>query len=87
MKLDIRMFYTGRPPCNREVAFDMMLAFEDIGQIPAPSSGWVGEDSDYPRRYWRIGGNHVVVERSYGLEDMRWHDFLRETQDLKYPAV
>jgi hypothetical protein len=87
MKLDIRMFYDGSPPCNREAALDMMLAFEHMGRIPARPSGWIGEDSEYPRRYWRIGGNYVIVERSWGLEDMRWHNFLRETRHLKYPAI
>jgi hypothetical protein len=87
MKIDLRNFYDGRPPCNREAALDLMLAFEDRGEIPDTPSGWVGEDSDYPRMFWRIGGNYVVVERSWGLEDMRWHDFLKETRHLKYPAI
>jgi hypothetical protein len=72
--------------CNRKAAMALVRAFEDR-EIPDAPSGWVGEDSDYPQLYWRIGGNYAVVQRSWGLEAMRWHEFLRETRHLKYPAI
>jgi len=53
------------------------------GRLPFHSSGAVGEDSDFVRRYWRIGGNAVVYDGVYGLEALRWHDFVRATEGLK----
>ncbi len=50
------------------------------------ASGWFGEDSDFPTRFWRIGGNAVICEGHYGLEAMRWHELVRSTAHMRYPA-
>jgi hypothetical protein len=48
--------------------------------------GWVGEDSELRLPYWKVGGNAVIVEEGKCLRSLRWHRFLRETRQLKYPA-
>jgi len=53
----------------------------------ARASGWVGEDSDFPTRYWRVGGNAVVYDDPYcGFAWGRWHDFVQGNRHLRYPA-
>ena len=49
-------------------------------------TGWVGEDSELRAPYWRVGGNAVIVESGRDLRSIRWHRFLYETRNLKYPA-
>ena len=59
---------------------------DQYDRLPQPATGWVGEDSDFPTRYWRVGGNAVVVQGPWGLEAKRFHDLVVETKDLRYPA-
>ena len=59
---------------------------DQYDRLPQPATGWVGEDSDFPTRYWRVGGNAVVVQGPWGLEAKRWHDLVVEARDLRYPA-
>lgn len=54
------------------------------------ATGWVGDDSDYPTRYWRVGGNTVITDGGGSdapFQVYRWHDFIRSTAHLRYPAV
>lgn len=75
---------------NIQTAQDLAAKFtidgDQYDRLPQPSTGWVGEDSDFPTRYWRVGGNAVVVQGPWGLEAKRWHDLVAETRDLRYPA-
>lgn len=59
---------------------------DQYDRLPQPATGWVGEDSDFPTRYWRVGGNTVVVQGPWGLEAKRWHAFIGETRGLRYRA-
>lgn len=59
---------------------------DQYDRLPQPATGWIGEDSDFPTRYWRIGGNAVVIQGHWGLEAKRWHDLVSATRDLRYPA-
>lgn len=45
--------------------------------------GLVGEDSDYTKGFWRVGGNAVVYESGGEYRAARWHDFKREMRDCR----
>ena len=77
-------------PTNIQVARDLAAynseSFDENDRLDYPATDWVAEDSDFPRRYWRIGGNAVVYQSVLGLEACRWHEFVKSTKYLRYPA-
>jgi hypothetical protein len=77
-------------PSNIQVARDLAnfnsLSNDARDCLPYPAHGWVGEDSDFPTRYWRVGGNAVIYQDPWGLMVCRWHEFVRGTKHLRYSA-
>lgn len=45
--------------------------------------GLFGDDSDYTKGFWRVGGNAVVYETGGEYRAARWHDFKREMRDCR----
>jgi hypothetical protein len=45
--------------------------------------GLFGDDSDYTKGFWRIGGNSVVYESNGEYRAARWHDFKRDMRDCR----
>ena len=45
--------------------------------------GLFGDDSDYTKGFWRIGGNAVVYESNGEYRAARWHDFKKEMRDCR----
>jgi hypothetical protein len=45
--------------------------------------GLFGDDSDYTKGFWRVGGNAVVYECGGEYRAARWHEFLQEMKTYK----
>jgi hypothetical protein len=87
MKKVIKISSKGIYVCQMSNIQYARLIAERFGDFPSgTATGWFGEDSDFPVRYLRIGRNAVVVESPWGLVAERWHDLIRSTRWMKYPA-